>query len=183
MLLPTLPRVRTHANQEQLILASRLLSTGHSASLIAHIQQDSGLRSTPSGQIFLKSSAAGRAAENTTPELVLAQNPGAIHPWAQDPSYILLHIQITQLVEHLSIGWQSPFPEDVDRILRKRGMRWDGCRVPEVYQCWGHPCCSFHGSLRGWLVPRPRVASRCGERRLSLLRRCWGCVWRQSGLP
>lgn len=37
------------------------------------------------------------------------------------PTHVLVHVQVTQLVEHLSIGWQGPLPEDVDRVLGKVG--------------------------------------------------------------
>lgn len=30
------------------------------------------------------------------------------------PHYVLFHVQVTQLVEHLPIGRQGPLPEDVD---------------------------------------------------------------------
>lgn len=97
------------------------------------------------------------------------------HPWAQDPSYILLHIQITQLVEHLSIGWQGPFPEYVDRILRKEGRDGTAAEYPRSNSA-GDTTLWLSWKSKGLACPQAQAGQQIWREEVL-------GGWRQSGPP
>ena len=115
----------------------------------------------PRGQPSPEGDVKGKRGR-TVPGSFSALHPSAPVPASVPLRYVLLHVQVTELVEHLSVWRQGPLLEDVHRVLEMRAetSREGQGSIPEVDGAGDPAGGSSPGPLPG---QRPVPALRPGR--------------------